>query len=84
MSPALQGHAAMLCFSALVAGSFSLGSLAANEISPAALNAARFTLAACVIGVALLVMGGMTRQALRAPWRYVVLARIIHERSRIA
>ena len=73
MSPALQGHAAMLCFSALVAGSFSLGSMAANEISPAALNAVRFILAACIIGVALLVTGGMTRRALQAPWRYVVL-----------
>lgn len=73
MSPALQGHAAMLCFSALVAGSFSLGSMAANEISPSALNAVRFILAACIIGVALLVTGGMTRRALQAPWRYVVL-----------
>lgn len=63
----------MLCFSALVAGSFSLGSLAANEIAPAALNAARFVLAACVIGAAVLATGGMTRAALSAPWRYVVL-----------
>lgn len=63
----------MLCFSALVAGSFSLGSLAANEIAPAALNAARFVLAACVIGGAVLATGGMTRAALSAPWRYVVL-----------
>lgn len=63
----------MLCFSALVAGSFSLGSLAANEIAPAALNAARFVLAAGVIGAAVLATGGMTRAALSAPWRYVVL-----------
>lgn len=69
----MQGHAAMLCFSALVAGSFSLGSMAANEISPAALNAARFVLAACVIGAAVLATGGMRRTALRAPWRYVLL-----------
>ncbi|WP_299286598.1 DMT family transporter [uncultured Tateyamaria sp.] len=73
MSPALWGHAAMLCFSALVAGSFALGSLAANEIEPAALNAARFAIAACVIGTAVLATGGMTRSALRAPWRYLVL-----------
>lgn len=69
----MQGHAAMLCFSALVAGSFSLGSLAANEIAPTAMNAARFVLAACVIGAAVLATGGMTRSALVAPWRYVVL-----------
>ena len=63
----------MLTFSALVAGSFSLGSLAANEISPSALNAARFAIAACIIGAAVLATGGMTRAALVAPWRYVVL-----------
>ena len=40
----------MLVFSALVAGSFSLGSMAANEIAPAALNAVRFAIAAVVIG----------------------------------
>ncbi|MEP1354660.1 MAG: DMT family transporter [Tateyamaria sp.] len=73
MSPALRGHAAMLTFSALVAGSFSLGALVANEIDPAALNALRFALAACIIGVAVLATGGMTRTALAAPWRYLVL-----------
>ena len=73
MSPGLQGHAAMLLFSALVAGSFSLGSLAANEIAPAAINAARFALAAVVIGVAAFALGKVERSAFRAPWRYLVL-----------
>ncbi len=73
MTPAFRGHAAMLTFSALVAGSFSLGALVANEIDPAALNALRFVLAACIIGVAVLATGGMTRAALAAPWRYLVL-----------
>lgn len=73
MTPALQGHAAMLLFSALVAGSFSLGSLAANEIAPAAINAARFALAALVIGMAAMATGKLTRAAFVAPWRYVVL-----------
>ena len=73
MSPALQGHAAMLLFSALVAGSFSLGAQAANEIAPAAINAARFALAALVIGAAALALGKLERSAFRAPWRYVVL-----------
>lgn len=73
MSPALRGHAAMLCFSALVAGSFSLGSMAANEIAPTALNAVRFVIAACIIGAAVLATGGMKREALDAPWRYLVL-----------
>ncbi|WP_152612886.1 DMT family transporter [Tateyamaria sp. ANG-S1] len=73
MTPALRGHAAMLLFSALVAGSFSLGAMAANEIAPAALNAARFWIAALVIGVAVVARGGVPGQALRAPWRYAVL-----------
>ena len=73
MSPALRGHAAMLAFSALVAGSFSLGSMAANEIAPAAINAARFAIAGVVIGVAAVLSGRLTRAAFRAPWRYLVL-----------
>ena len=73
MSPGLKGHAAMLSFSALVAGSFSLGSMAANEIPPAALNAARFALAAIIIGAAVLATGSMRRTALQAPWRYPLL-----------
>ena len=63
----------MLCFSALVAGSFSLGSLAANEIAPSALNALRFLLAAMIIGAAALATTGLPKSAARAPWRYLVL-----------
>ena len=40
----------MLLFSALVAGSFSLGSIVANDIAPMAVTAARFLIAAAVIG----------------------------------
>jgi drug/metabolite transporter (DMT)-like permease len=70
MSPAAQGHLAMLSFSALVAGSFSLGSLAANEIEPAALNAVRFLIASVVIGSAAWAKGVLKPEAFRAPWRY--------------
>ncbi len=63
----------MLLFSALVAGSFSLGHMAANEISPAALNAARFLIAAVVIGAVASVTVGFKRQYFDAPWRYGVL-----------
>lgn len=73
MTDGLRGHAAMLLFSALVAGSFSLGAMAANEIAPAALNAARFWIAALVIGVAVVARGGVPRAALEARWRYVLL-----------
>ena len=63
----------MLLFSALVAGSFSLGGQIANEVAPAALNAVRFWLAAGVIGLAALMTTGMTRSAFAASWRYAVL-----------
>ncbi|WP_298839827.1 DMT family transporter [uncultured Roseobacter sp.] len=77
MTPALRGHAAMLAFSALVAGSFSLGAQAANDIEPAALNAVRFVIAAMVIGAALLATRGMPEGGFRAPWRYVVLGALL-------
>ncbi len=73
LSQPWRGHLAMLAFSALVAGSFSLGSMAANLIAPAALNAARFALAAVVIGVAVQLTGGFRRRDFAAPWRYLAL-----------
>lgn len=68
------GHVAMLAFSMLVAGSFALGSLAANEISPSALNAVRFWIATIVIGGAAWATAGISRAAFAAPWRYALLA----------
>ncbi len=69
----LKGHAAMLAFSALVAGSFSFGGRIANEIDPMALTALRFLLAALIVGAVAVATGQLTRDALRAPWRYLVL-----------
>lgn len=74
---ALAGHAAMLLFSLLVAGSFSFGVRSANLIDPGAITAARFAIAAGVIGGAALAMpGGIPRFALHAPWRYLLLGGI--------
>ncbi|MFK7869654.1 MAG: DMT family transporter [Roseobacter sp.] len=73
MTPALRGHAAMLLFSALVAGSFSLGSMAANEISPSALNTVRFWIATLIIGAVALATKRVNLSAAQAPWRYLVL-----------
>ena len=73
---ARQGHLAMLLFSVLVAGSFALGVLAANEIAPMALNAVRFWIAAVVIGAVVISRGGMPAGSFDAPWRYLVLAGI--------
>ncbi|MGV8955248.1 MAG: EamA family transporter, partial [Cypionkella sp.] len=39
----------MLCFSALVAGSFSLGAMAAKFVAPAAVTIARFALAGVLV-----------------------------------
>lgn len=66
-------HMAMLLFSALVAGSFSLGSLAANEISPMALNTVRFLIAGVLIGGVAMMTTGLKRSDFAAPWRYLVL-----------
>lgn len=63
----------MLAFSALVAGSFSLGSMAANHIDPAAFNAVRFLCGALVVSLIVQARGGFHRQHFRAPWRYLVL-----------
>ncbi len=68
-----RGHLAMLLFSALVAGSFALGSLAANEIAPAALNIMRFFIAAIVIGIVAGLTTGLKTAHFNAPWRYLVL-----------
>jgi len=68
-----QSHLAMLGFSVLVAGSFSFGSIIANDISPIALTAVRFILAAVVIGIIAIATGSITRAALKSPWRYLVL-----------
>lgn len=69
----LRGHLAMLCFSALIAGSFSLGSRSATYIDPGALNAARFAMAAAITGTIAMVTRAKWKGAFQAPWRYGVL-----------
>lgn len=77
-SEAWRGHLAMLAFSVVVAGSFLMGGMIANDIAPAAVNALRFASAAVVLMSAALVAGvlggrGPRRSDLAAPWRYMVL-----------
>ncbi len=71
----LAGHAAMLLFVALISGSFSLGGRAAPFIDPAALTAARFALAAAVLGA--LAASTMKRAHFRAPWRHLALGGLV-------
>ena len=68
-----KGHAAMLLFSMLVAGSFALGAMVARDLAPTALNAVRFVIAAGVIGALVIATGGMSRRDWAAPWRYLIL-----------
>ncbi len=77
MRPAMAGHLAMLTFSALVAGSFALGSRAANDIDPLVMTAARFWVAAAVLTAVALVLGKWDRRAARAPWRFAVLGSLM-------
>jgi drug/metabolite transporter (DMT)-like permease len=73
LSESAKGHLAMLTFSALVAGSFSLGVMIANEIAPTALTALRFAIAIVVLVGLALATRGIPRGAFVAPWRYLVL-----------
>ena len=77
MTEAQKGHLAMLCFSALVAGSFSLGALAAPLISPAALTVVRFALAGAAVGITALATGGLPARAAASPWRYLMLGGLL-------
>ena len=73
ISAAGRGHLAMLLFSAITAGSISVGGLIANEIAPTVLNAVRFILAAAVIGALVAAGPGLQRRDFAAPWRHLVL-----------
>ena len=77
LAPVTRGHVAMLGFSALVAGSFSLGALVANDIAPTVLNAVRFAIAAGVLLVLVALGPGFQRAHLRAPWRYLALGGVV-------
>ncbi len=75
LSPPALGHLAMLAFSGLVGGSFSLGALVAQDLAPAPMIALRFAFSALMLGVvAVAGAGGIPRSSLAAPWRHVVLA----------
>ena len=77
LSHPARGHLAMLAFSALVAGSFSLGVLAAPHIDPGALSVVRFILAGMLVGTAAALTTGIPRSAWQAPWRYLVLGGLL-------
>ncbi|WP_135502231.1 DMT family transporter [Roseovarius aestuariivivens] len=73
MTDRLRGHLAMLAFSALIAGSFPLGAMTVQHISPEAFTALRFAIATGILGAVALATGGVPRTSLSAPWRYLLL-----------
>lgn len=68
-----RGHAAMLMFSILVAGSFPLGVRIANMVDPLSLTALRFVLASVVVGIFVGLGPGVKRSDFAATWRYLSL-----------
>ena len=72
-----RGHLAMLTFSALVAGSFSLGAMAAPLIDPLALSALRFLLAGALVGAVAFATTRIPRSTWQAPWRYLILGALL-------
>lgn len=77
LTEAGRGHLAMLSFSALVAGSFSLGAMAAPFVSPAALTVLRFALAGALVGGAAVLTVGIPRKTWNAPWRHLILGALL-------
>lgn len=76
MTAGQRGHLAMLTFSALVAGSFSLGAMAAPLISAEALTLVRFAIAAALVGGAAVGLGFKARRVV-APWRFLILGLLL-------
>lgn len=72
-----RGHFAMLLFAVFVAGSFSLGSLVANEITPKAITTARFIGAALVMGIFARLQGPVNGQSMGVMWRYPLMGGLI-------
>ncbi|MCF6320204.1 MAG: DMT family transporter [Rhizobiaceae bacterium] len=71
------GHLAMLTFSILIAGSFSIGYQAAPHIAPAALNAIRFALATMFMGVTVFVLLKRAPRFSRELWLVLILGALM-------
>ncbi len=67
----------MLLFAALIAGSFSLGDIAAPHIAPEALTSLRFIIAMGVMAGVCLSGPGFQRKHFDAPWRYAILGSLL-------
>ncbi len=74
---ALLANLAMLSYALLIAGSFSVGALAAPHIGPAAINAVRFLLATALLGGIIVFVKGQCISAPRAVWRFLLLGALM-------
>ncbi|MEM8981263.1 MAG: EamA family transporter, partial [Pseudomonadota bacterium] len=72
-SPAILGHMAMLAFSALVAFSFTFGSLVANDIDPAVITAIRFVIAVVTLALVAKALGMSLSFLFKGTWRWMVI-----------
>ena len=73
----LAGHVAAFAFAVLIAGSFSIGDLAAAEIGPMAINAARFALAVAVMAAAYAVTARQLPPLPKASWRFLLIGGLL-------
>ncbi len=71
----MKGHAAMIVFAAVISVSFSLGHIAAPFVEPAVLTAARFLIAAIVLGG--VVWNSIDIEHLASAWRYLVVGGLL-------
>lgn len=76
MSEQLRGHGAMLLFSMLVAGSFSLGAMAAPSVDPEFVTVLRFAIAAVILACMCALRRELKRENFVALWRYGVLGAV--------
>ncbi|MEE9376143.1 MAG: EamA family transporter [Rhizobiaceae bacterium] len=69
----LLGHLAMVLFSVLIAGSFSIGHLAAPYLAPAALNSVRFFIACIIMASFLFTLLRPLPPRPKSLWRFAIL-----------
>jgi len=76
LSDAGKGHLALLFFSMFVAGTYSLGSMAAPYFDATALMALRFMFAGLLMGIVIFVRYPAQQRKIKTPWRYLLLGSI--------
>lgn len=76
-SEKLLGHLAMLLFAALIAGSFSIGSLTGPHIEPAALNSIRFLVGSLVMLTVSVTIYRVAPSIPVSPWRFAILGALM-------